>query len=50
MPVITTIKLTGEDHRAVDGVAALIKQISDDKSVQIRGPVSYTHLTLPTKA
>ena len=51
MPVITTIKLTGEDHRAVDGVAALIKQISDDKSVQIRGPIPLPtrRLVVPTR-
>ena len=51
MPVSTTIKLTGEDHRAVDGVAALIKQISDDKSVQIRGPIPLPtrRLVVPTR-
>ena len=51
MPVITTIKLTGEDHSAVDGVAALIKQISDDKSVQIRGPIPLPtrRLVVPTR-
>ena len=44
MPVITTIKLTGEDHQAVDGVAKLIKQLSDVNAVKIRGPIP-----LPTR-
>ena len=44
MPVITTIKLTAEDHEAVDGVAKLIKQLRDVNPVKIRGPIP-----LPTR-
>ena len=50
MPVVTTIKLTGENHSDVDGVCGQIKAISEETGVNLRGPipVSYTHLTLPT--
>ena len=43
MPVVTTIKLTGDNHKDVDMVCATIKAISD-KSVCLRG-----QYTLPTK-
>ena len=50
MPVVTTIKLTGDNHEDVDLVCQQIKGISDETGVKLRGPipVSYTHLTLPT--
>ena len=44
MPVVTTIKLTGDNHKDVDMVCATIKAISDKSGVKIRGPIP-----LPTK-
>jgi|TARA_B100002051_G_C16611919_1_gene573554 small subunit ribosomal protein S10 len=44
MPVVTTIKLTGENHSDVDLVCAQIKSISDETGVKLRGPIP-----LPTR-
>jgi small subunit ribosomal protein S10 len=44
MPIITAIKLTGEDHTAVDRVAGVVKEISDRTGVKMRGPIP-----LPTR-
>ena len=44
MPVVTTIKLTGDNHKDVDMVCATIKAISDKSGVALRGPIP-----LPTK-
>jgi small subunit ribosomal protein S10 len=44
MPVITTVKLTGEDHRDVDEVCNQIKGIADSTGVKLRGPIP-----LPTR-
>lgn len=44
MPVVTTIKLTGDNHKDVDDVCATIKRISDKSGVKLRGPIP-----LPTK-
>ena len=44
MPVVTTIKLTGENHSDVDGVCAAIRNISDSTGVKPRGPIP-----LPTR-
>ena len=44
MPVVTTIKLTGENHSDVDGVCAAIRNISDSTGVKLRGPIP-----LPTR-
>jgi ribosomal protein S10 len=37
MPVVTTIKLTGDNHKDVDMVCATIKAISDKSGVALRG-------------
>ena len=52
MVAVTLIKLTGENHKDIDDVASQIKTICDSGGINLRGPipVSYTHLTLPTKA
>ena len=44
MPVVTTIKLTGENHEDVDTVCSQIKRISDESGVKLRGPIP-----LPTR-
>ena len=44
MPVVTTIKLTGDNHQDVDLVCQQIKAISDETGVNLRGPIP-----LPTK-
>ena len=44
MPVVTTIKLTGENHSDVDGVCGQIKAISEETGVNLRGPIP-----LPTR-
>ena len=44
MPVVTTIKLTGENHSDVDLVCTQIKSISDEPGVKLRGPIP-----LPTR-
>jgi small subunit ribosomal protein S10 len=44
MPVVTTIKLTGENHTDVDGVCEQIQAISDKTGVKLRGPIP-----LPTR-
>ena len=44
MPVITTIKLPGEDHTAVDDVCTQIRDIADSTGVKLRGPIP-----LPTR-
>ena len=44
MPVVTTIKLTGDNHNDVDMVCQQIKHISDETGVKLRGPIP-----LPTK-
>ena len=44
MPVVTTIKLTGENHEDVDTVCTQIKRISDESGVKLRGPIP-----LPTR-
>jgi len=44
MPVVTTIKLTGENHSDVDLVCSQIKSISDETGVKLRGPIP-----LPTR-
>tara|TARA_B100000085_G_scaffold45154_2_gene38332 strand:+ start:2096 stop:2425 length:330 start_codon:yes stop_codon:yes gene_type:complete len=44
MPVVTTIKLTGENHSDVDLVCTQIKSISDETGVKLRGPIP-----LPTR-
>ena len=44
MPVVTTIKLTGDNHEDVDLVCKQIKGISDETGVQLRGPIP-----LPTR-
>ena len=44
MPVVTTIKLTGDNHKDVDMVCATIKAISDKSGVALRGPIP-----LPTR-
>ena len=38
MPVITKIKLTGENHQDVDMVCSQIKAICDETGVDLRGP------------
>ena len=35
MPVVTTIKLTGENHEDVDTVCTQIKRISDESGIGI---------------
>ena len=49
MPIITAIKLTGEDHTAVDRVAGVVKEISDRTGVKMRGPIPLPtrRLTVP---
>ena len=44
MPVVTTIKLTGDNHQDVDRVCDSIKAISDETGVNLRGPIP-----LPTR-
>ena len=44
MPVVTTIKLTGENHSDVDGVCGQIKAISEETGVNLCGPIP-----LPTR-
>ena len=44
MPVVTTIKLTGDNYKDVDLVCATIKKISDKSGVALRGPIP-----LPTR-
>ena len=44
MPVVTTIKLTGENHTDVDLVCEHIKSISEETGVNLRGPIP-----LPTR-
>ena len=44
MPVVPTIKLTGDIHEAVDLVCQQIKAISDETGVNLRGPIP-----LPTR-
>ena len=44
MPVVTTIKLTGENHTDVDLVCEHIKAISEETGVNLRGPIP-----LPTR-
>ncbi len=44
MPVITKIKLTGENHQDVDLVCSQIKSICDEAGVELRGPIP-----LPTR-
>ena len=44
MPVVTTIKLTGDNHQDVDLVCQQIKAISDETGVNLRGPIP-----LPTR-
>jgi len=39
MPVVTTIKLTGDNYKDVDLVCATIKAISDKSGVALRGPI-----------
>lgn len=39
MAVVTTIKLTGENHRDVDKVCSDIKAISEHTGVKLRGPI-----------
>ena len=39
MPVVTTIKLTGDNHEDVDLVCQQIKAISDEPGVNLRGPI-----------
>jgi ribosomal protein S10 len=36
MPVVTTIKLTGDNHQDVDMVCQQIKAISDETGVDLR--------------
>ena len=43
MPVVTTIKLTGENHEDVDTVCTQIKRISDESGVKLRGPIPTTN-------
>ena len=44
MPVVTTIKLTGENHSDVDDVCGQIQAISEETGVNLRGPIP-----LPTR-
>ena len=44
MPVVTTIKLTGDNHQEVNLVCEQIQQISDETGVKLRGPIP-----LPTR-
>ena len=44
MPVVTTIRLTGENHSDVNEVCNQIKSISDETGVKLRGPIP-----LPTR-
>ena len=44
MGAVTIIKLTGEDHSAIDAVASQIKAICDNGGIGIRGPIP-----LPTR-
>jgi len=44
MAVVTTIKLTGENHTDVDLVCEHIKLISEETGVNLRGPIP-----LPTR-
>ena len=51
MPIITAIKLTGEDHTSVDRVAEVVKEISDRTGVTMRGPIPLPtrRLTVPCR-
>ena len=44
MAGVTIIKLTGENHRDVDYICDLIKQICDKGDIELRGPIP-----LPTR-
>ena len=44
MPVVTTIRLTGENHTDVNHVCDQIKSISNETGVKLRGPIP-----LPTR-
>ena len=44
MPVVTTIRLTGENHTDVNQVCDQIRAISDETGVKLRGPIP-----LPTR-
>ena len=44
MPVVTTIKLTGDNHQEVNLGCEQIQQISDETGVKLRGPIP-----LPTR-
>ena len=44
MPMITTIKLTGENHVDIEDVCDRIRNICDQTGVQLRGPIP-----LPTR-
>ena len=48
MPVVTTIKLTGDNHKDVDMVCATIKAISDKSGVALRGPIPCLLYTSPS--
>jgi len=43
MPVVTTIKLTGDNHTDVDIVCQQIKLISDETGVKLRRTHSSTN-------
>ncbi|MDP6906129.1 MAG: 30S ribosomal protein S10 [Candidatus Thalassarchaeaceae archaeon] len=51
MPVVTTIKLTGENHADVDGVCTAIRDISSKNGVKLRGPIPLPtrRLVVPTR-
>ena len=44
------IRLKAFDHRILDASTREIVNTAKRTGAQVRGPVSYTHLTLPTKA
>jgi small subunit ribosomal protein S10 len=44
MPVVTAIKLTGDNHQDVDLVCQQIKDITSETGVNLRGPIP-----LPTR-
>lgn len=44
MAAVTVIKLTGENHKDIDAVAAQIKTICDTGGITLRGPIP-----LPTR-
>lgn len=51
MAVVTTIKLTGENHRDVDEVCNQIREISSTTGVELRGPIPLPtrRLVVPTR-